>query len=127
MEDQNKEYNFEEEMTKQETNTIASDAVALAKENIRKKKLECEAEEVQFRMENAERKVNKAVQDARFASKRKNILKKYSEDIAAAKAKFESTGNYREYDKTVREIENTRTKRENDAKTEVYGDDAWRY
>lgn len=129
MEKDNKNYDFEQEIKNQEENAgkVQNEAVVKAKEQMQQKKLQRDADEVQRRLEKSERQQEEAVKAARFASKKKNILKKYSEELNAAKTEFEQTGDYRAYDKKMDEIMDTKDKAIEKAKTEVYGDDAWRY
>lgn len=119
---------FEDDMAAQEAGDgkVEAAAVTRAKEKMAQEKLENDAYEVQRRLENAERKEASAIKEGRYASKKKNILKTYSEKLKAAKAAFEASGDYKTYDKTINELENEKSKAIESAKEEVYGDDAWR-
>lgn len=122
------EFNFEAAVKEQENaNVVKNDAITTAKENIEKRKAEEQAREAERCLMSAERMTNDAVKDATFASKKKNILKKYTEDIQKAKSDFESTGDT----KAWREASDKLTaKKEDDlmnAKQAVYGEDyRWR-
>lgn len=125
--EETKKYNFEEAIAKEEITKVEAEAVTRAKQKMKEEQLERDAREVQSRLRRAENTVRDAEREGRYASKRKNILKKYSEAIAAAKAEFESTGDWKKYDKTVEELENEKNKATREAKEIVYGDEAWRF
>lgn len=120
---------FEEEMANQEANEgkVDAKAVALAKEKMAQEDLEKDAREVARRLRDAEQKEMDAIREGRYTSKKKNILKQYSEDLRTAKAAFEASGDYKTYDKTIRELNNKKYEAIEKAKEEVYGDEAWRY
>lgn len=120
---------FEEDMTAQEASEgkVDAKAVALAKEKMAQEDLERDAREVARRLRDAEQKEIDAIREGRFASKKKNILKQYSEDLKAAKAAFEASGDYKTYDKTIRELNAKKREDIDNAKEEVFGDEVWRY
>lgn len=122
------EFNFDAAVANQENgNKVQNSAIAQAKENIAKRKAEQEAAEAERCLNSAERLTNDAVKDATFASKKKNILKKYTEDIQAAKASFEATGDTQEWRKKSEELTDKKDDELNKAKRAVYGDDyRWR-
>ena len=120
---------FEEDMAAQEANDgkVDAKAVALAKEKMAQEDLERDAREVARRLRDAEQKEIDAVREGRYTSKKKNILKQYSEELRAAKAAFEASGDYKAYDKTMRELNDKKYEAIEKAKEEVYGNEAWRY
>lgn len=120
---------FEEDMAAQEANDgkVDAKAVALAKEKMAQEDLERDAREVARRLRDAEQKEIDAVREGRYTSKKKNILKQYSEELKAAKAAFEASGDYKAYDKTIRELNDKKYEAIEKAKEEVYGNEAWRY
>jgi len=122
------EFNFDAAVANQENgNKVQNSAIAQAKENIAKRKAEQEAAEAERCLNSAERLTNDAVKDATFASKKKNILKKYTEDIQAAKASFEATGDTQEWRKKSEELTDKKDDELDKAKRAVYGDDyRWR-
>lgn len=122
------EFNFDAAVANQENgNKVQNSAITQAKENIAKRKAEQEAAEAERCLNSAERLTNDAVKDATFASKKKNILKKYTEDIQAAKASFEATGDTQEWRKKSQEITDKKDDELDKAKRAVYGDDyRWR-
>lgn len=122
-----KNYSFEEGMENQEKNQgkVTSAAVAKAKEKIENDKLEQDARAVESRLKQAERDKQDAERAGRYASKKKNILKKFSEDLNTAKEKFEETGDYKTYDEAIDKLRREKSESIDKAKREVYGDDAW--
>lgn len=123
------DFNLEAKLQEQEASQgkVASDAVTKAKENIAQKKLEQEAREVERRLSQAEDTETEALKSLRFARKKEEAQKVYLTTISKAKADFESSGDYRAYDKAVDSAEETRDKAISEAKRSIYGNDAWRY
>lgn len=123
------DYNVENAMSEQEQNTgrVAATAVEKAKENMASKKLEQEAREVERRLSQAEETETRALKELRMARKKEDAQKTYLTEINKAKTDFESTGDYRAYDKAVEEAVEKRDKAIEKGKREVYGDDYWRY
>lgn len=123
------DYNVENAMSEQEQNEgrVAATAVEKAKENMASKKLEQEAKEVERRLSQAEETETRALKELRMARKKEDAQKTYLTEINKAKADFESTGDYRAYDKAVEEAVEKRDKAIEKGKREVYGDDYWRH
>lgn len=123
------DYNVENAMSEQEQNTgkVAATAVEKAKENMASKKLEQEAREVERRLSQAEETETRALKELRMARKKEDAQKTYLTEINKAKTDFESTGDYRAYDKAVEEAVEKRDKAIEKGRREVYGDDYWRY
>lgn len=123
------DYNVENAMSEQEQNAgrVAATAVEKAKENMASKKLEQEAREVERRLSQAEETETRALKELRMARKKEDAQKTYLTEINKAKTDFESTGDYRAYDKAVEEAVEKRDKAIEKGKREVYGDDYWRY
>lgn len=123
------DYNVENAMSEQEQNAgrVAATAVEKAKENMASKKLEQEAKEVERRLSKAEETETRALKELRMARKKEDAQKTYLTEINKAKTDFESTGDYRAYDKAVEEAVEKRDKAIEKGKREVYGDDYWRY
>lgn len=125
MSTEKKGYNFEEVVNNEESTKVQAAAVTRAKQKMEEEQLERDARQVQNRLEQAERDTKKAERDGRYASKKKNILKTYSENLQAAKAKFEEDGDWKVYDETVDKLRREKDEAIQKAKTAVYGDDAW--
>lgn len=123
------DFNLEAAMQNQENNAgkVQNEAVAKAKENMAQRKLEEEARKVENRLAQAERTENDALKQLRFARKKEDAQKTYLAAISKAKAEFESSGDYRTYDKAVETAEEARDKAITDGKRAIYGDDYWRY
>lgn len=123
------DYNVENAMSEQEQNEgrVATTAVEKAKENMASKRLEQEAKEVERRLSKAEETETRALKELRMARKKEDAQKTYLTEINKAKTDFESTGDYRAYDKAVEEAVEKRDKAIEKGKREVYGDDYWRY
>lgn len=121
-------FNFDAAVKEQENAaTVASSAIEQAKENMAKRKAEEQAREAERCLQAAERVTNEAVMDATFASKKKNILKKYTEDIQQAKADFESTGDTKKWRETSEKLTDEKDSAILKAKQDVFGDDyRWR-
>lgn len=121
-------YDFESGMSTQETNDgrVNNEAVVRAKENLAKKQLEQDAYEVERRLKSSSIEQKNAEQAGRYASKKKNILKTFSEGIATATERFEASGDWKEYDKKLDELKNNKEKNITEAKKEIYGEDHWR-
>lgn len=122
-------FNLEAAMQNQEANAgkVQNEAVAKAKENIANRKLEEETRKVENRLAQAERTETDALKQLRLARKKEDAQKVYLAAISKAKAEFESSGDYRAYDKAVETAEETRDKAVSEAKRAIYGEDAWRY
>lgn len=122
------DFNFDAAVKNQENEgKVQNSAIEQAKENIAKRKAEEEAREAERCLNSAERLTNDAVKDATFASKKKNILKKYTEDIQAAKADFETTGDTKKWREVSESLEDKKNQDIDKAKRAVYGEDyRWR-
>lgn len=120
-----KKYNYEEAINGEESTTVTNAAVTRAKQKMEEEQLEHEARRVQNRLEQAERDTKRAEREGRYASKKKNILKTYSEGLQEAKAKFETSGDWKAYDEAVEKLQKEKNEAIQKAKTAVYGDDAW--
>lgn len=125
MEETKKNYNYDEAIANEETTKVQAAAVTRAKQKMEEEQLERDAREVQRRLQNAENNVRDAERAGRYASKKKNILKKYSEALVTAKEEFETTGDWKAYDKKVSDLKSEKDKAIREAKEAVYGDDAW--
>lgn len=123
--EETKKYNFDDAIANEEKTTVQAAAVTRAKQKMEEEQLERDAREVQRRLQNAEANVREAERAGRYASKRKNILKKYSEALMEAKTTFEQDGDWKKYDKTLASIRDEKDKAIREAKEAVYGDDAW--
>lgn len=123
------DFNLDAKMQEQENNQgkVNTSAVDKAKENIAAKKLEQETREVERRLSNAESTEDRALKELRMARKKEEAQKAFLTDVSTAKTKFESDGDYRAYDKAVKEAEEKRDKAVSDAKRAIYGEDCWRY
>jgi transposase len=121
--------NFDDTVKKQEENDgkVQVAAVTAALERMEKDKAERESYEVQRRLESANQIIEEAARDGRFASKNKNILKKYSDDMNNAVEAFKATGDYKAYDEARQKIASEKDEALAKAKKDVYGKDAWRY
>ena len=123
--EETKKYNYEEAIASEETTKVQAAAVTRAKQKMEEEQLERDAREVQRRLQNAEANVRDAERAGRYASKKKNILKKYSEALVEAKNEFETSGDWKAYDKKVSNLRAEKEKSIREAKEAVYGDDAW--
>lgn len=123
------EFNLEAKIAEQENNSgkVQNAAVNAAKESIAKKKLDEETRQVERRLSQAETTEEEALKRLRMARKREAALKTYLTAVSTAKAIFEQTGNYAEYDKAVEKAETERDEAVSKAKHDIYGDEAWRY
>ena len=81
-------YNFEAGMKKQEEKDgkVEASAVTEAKKQIQQEQLERESREVKRRIQDCEKAVSRAERYGRFASKHKNIMKDFSEELKKAQA-----------------------------------------
>lgn len=120
-----KGYDFDAAIAKEESTVVEAAAVTRAKQKMEEEQLEREAREVQRRLSSANNAVRNAERDGRYASKKKNILKKYSEGLVNAKTVFEASGDWKAYDKAVSELRAEKEKAIREAKEAVYGEDAW--
>ena len=122
---ENKNFDFEaaEKAQAENANKVQSTAVAQAKENMAKRKADEEARQAERCLTDAEDKTNAAVKDARFASKKRNILKKYTEDLQAAKEEFEKTGDTQKWREVSKKLAEEKDTAITNAKKDVYGDD----
>lgn len=123
------DFNLDAKMQEQENNQgkVNTSAVDKAKENIAAKKLEQETREVERRLSNAESTEDRALKELRMARKKEEAQKAFLTAVSTNKAKFESDGDYRAYDKAVEEAEEKRDKAVSDAKRAIYGEDYWKY
>lgn len=116
-------YNFEAGMKKQEEKDgkVEASAVTEAKKQIQQEQLERESREVKRRIQDCEKAVSRAERYGRFASKHKNIMKDFSEGLKKAQAEFESTGNYKAWDKKYSELTDKKDDAIAKAKEEIFG------
>ena len=116
-------YNFEASMKKQEEKDgkVEASAVTEAKKQIQQEQLERESREVKRRIQDCEKAVSRAERYGRFASKHKNIMKDFSEGLKKAQAEFESTGDYKAWDKKYSELTDKKDEAIAKAKEEVFG------
>lgn len=116
-------YNFEAGMKAQEEKDgkVEAAAVAEAKKQIQQEQLERESREVKRRIQDCEKAVFRAERYGRFASKHKNIMKDFSEGLKKAQAEFESTGDYKAWDKKYSELTDKKDEAIAKAKEEVFG------
>lgn len=123
------EFNLETALQNQETNEgkVQNEAVTKAKENIANLKLQEETRKVEIRLADAERIETDALKRLRLARKKEEAQKVYLTSISKAKIEFESSGDYRAYDKAVSEAEELRETTVRNAKFAIYGEDGWRY
>lgn len=122
---ENKNFNFEaaEKAQEENANKVQANAVTQAKENMAKRKAEEEARQAERCLTDAEDKTNAAVKDARFASKKRNILKKYTEDLQTAKEEFEKTGDTKKWKEISTKLAEEKDTAITNAKKDVYGDE----
>ncbi len=118
-------YNFDVAIEKNEETTVQNAAVVKAKQKMAEEQLERDARMVQSRLEMAERNTRTAEREGRYASKKKNILKKYSEGLQEVKAQFEADGDWKKYDEASNKLLSDRRDAIQKAKEEVYGEEAW--
>lgn len=116
-------YNFETGMKHQEEKDgkVEASAVTEAKKQIQQEQLERESREVKRRIQDCEKAVSKAERYGRFASKHKNIMKDFSEGLKKAQAEFESTGDYKAWDKKYSELTDKKDDAIEKAKEEIFG------
>lgn len=116
-------YNFEAGMKKQEEKDgkVEASAVTEAKKQIQQEQLERESREVKRRIQDCEKAVSRAERYGRFASKHKNIMKDFSEGLKKAQAEFESTGDYKAWDKKYLELADKKDDAIAKAKEEIFG------
>lgn len=116
-------YNFEAGMKAQEEKDgkVEASAVTEAKKQIQQEQLERESREVKRRIQDCEKAVSRAERYGRFASKHKNIMKDFSEGLKKAQAEFESTGDYKAWDKKYSELTEKKDESIAKAKEEVFG------
>jgi hypothetical protein len=125
MSTEKKGYDFETAVNNDESTKVQAAAVTRAKQKMEEEQLERDARQVQNRLEQAERDTKDAERAGRYASKKKNILKTYSEGLQTAKEKFESDGDWKAYDDAVEKLKNEKNESIQKAKEAVYGRDAW--
>jgi menaquinone-dependent protoporphyrinogen IX oxidase len=103
---------FEEMMETQEASEgkVQNSAVTKAQEQLQKEKEEQEARTIMRRLSAAEEYTKEAVREGRYASKQKNILKKYSEGLENAKSALISSGDTKAYDKAVDDLKEEKRK-----------------
>lgn len=124
--EEKKNYDFDAAINNEESTKVTNAAVARAKQKMEEEQLERDARQVQRRLEQAESDTKEAERAGRYASKKKNILKTYSEGLQAAKEKFEEDGDYKAYDEAFDKLKKEKNEAIQKAKTAVYGNDAWR-
>lgn len=119
---------FDQMMEEQEKNTgkVTSEAVVKAKEKMAEQKLEEDARQVQRRLQQSDRDIDEATKQGRYASKKKNILKNYSEKLQEARAKFEESGNWKAYDEAMSKLDAEKREAIDKAKHDIFGDESWR-
>ena len=107
-------YNFEAGMKHQEEKDgkVEASAVTEAKKQIQQEKR---------RIQDCEKAVSRAERYGRFASKHKNIMKDFSEGLKKAQAEFESTGDYKAWDKKYSELTDKKDDAIAKAKEEIFG------
>lgn len=105
-------YNFEAGMKAQaeKDGKVEAAAVAEAKKQIQQEQLERDSMEVKRRIKECDKAVSKAERNGRFASKHKNIMKDFSEELKKAQAEFEATGDYKAWDKSTQNLQIRKTK-----------------
>lgn len=118
-------YDFEAGMTAQEANDgkVSNEAVVKAKENMAKKQIEEDAREVERRLKISSTEQANAEKAGRYASKKKNILKSFSEGLAKAKDAFEASGDWKAYDKELNALKDNKEKSILECKKEIYGEE----
>lgn len=116
-------YNFEAGMKKQEEKDgkVEAAAVAEAKKQIQQEQLERDSMEVKRRIRECDQAVSRAERNGRFASKHKNIMKEFSEELKKAQAQFEATGDYKAWDKKYSELRDKKDESIAKAKEEIFG------
>lgn len=116
-------YNFEAGMKAQEEKDgkVEASAVTEAKKQIQQEQLERESREVKRRIQDCEKAVSRAERYGRFASKHKNIMKDFSEGLKKAQTEFESTGDYKAWDKKYLELTDKKDDAIAKAKEEIFG------
>lgn len=119
---------FDQMMEEQEKNTgkVTSEAVVKAKEKMAEQKLEEDARQVQRRLQQSDRDIDEAAKQGRYASKKKNILKNYSEKLQEARTKFEESGNWKAYDEAMSKLDAEKREAIDKAKHDIFGDESWR-
>ena len=123
------EKTFEEMEKSQEQNQgkVTNEAVAKAQANIEQRKLEREAAEVERCLERAERNTSDAAKEGRMASKRRNILKKYSEGIAEALEILKTDANVAAYNDKIAALDKEKCDSIDKATQEIWGSESWRH
>lgn len=123
------EKTFEEMEKSQEQNQgkVTANAVAKAQANIEQRKLEREAAEVERCLERAERTTSDAVKEGRMASKRRNILKKYSEGINEALEILKTDANVAAYNDKIAALDKEKCDSIDKATKEIWGSESWRH
>ena len=122
------EFNFEAEETKQESeNIMPNEAIVAAQENIAKAKLEEETRKIQACLMQAEKNTSESVKVAREASKKRNILKEYSEGIAKALTILKTDGDVKKYKQTFKDLETTKARKISEMLVDIWGDESWRH
>lgn len=116
-------YNFEAAMKTQEEKDgkVEAAAVAEAKKQMQQEQLERDSREVKRRIQECNDAVAKAERYGRFASKHKNIMKDFSEELKKAQANFESTGDYKAWDKKYSELVDKKNDAIENAKNDIFG------
>lgn len=123
------EKTFEEMEKSQEQNQgkVTNEAVAKAQANIEQRKLEREAAEVERCLERAERTTSDAIKEGRIASKRRNILKKYSEGIAEALEILKTDANVAAYNDKIAALDKEKYDSIDKATKEIWGSESWKH
>lgn len=100
------DYTFEAGMKAQEEKDgkVEAAAVAEAKKQMQQEQLERDSREVKRRIRECNDAVTQAERYGRFASKHKNIMKEFSEELKKAQTEFESSGDYKTWDKKYSEL-----------------------
>lgn len=116
-------YNFEAGMKTQEEKDgkVEAAAVAEAKKQMQQEQLERDSREVKRRIKECNDSVASAERNGRFASKHKNIMKDFSEELKKAQVQFEATGDYKAWDKKYIELIEKKDEAIAKAKKEIFG------
>lgn len=114
---------FEDVMNDQEKNDgkVQAEAVKTAQANMAAEKAEQEAKQAQRCLERANEEQERAAKQGREASKKKNILKKYAEDLSVAVEAFKIDGDVKKYQETADKLEDERDGAISKAHRDIYG------
>ena len=104
-----------------EEGKVTNEAVKTAQENIARKKAEKEVAIVQSCIEKAEQKTSAAAIEGRCASKKRNILKKYTEGLNDALETLKVDGDVKKYNDTISKLEDEKDEAMDRVHREIYG------